>query len=143
MGAHIVQYILEFTVGIFFLLARFRFFYDPSKPPGNRWLNATRHASLEHKMCYCGLTWLPLFWAWVVAIVEVSTALALITQVLEEIAILGVFVTLCVATRCTAKQKVMEQNPADYIDIVGCYLWRVEGLYLIMTVCIIMLEWLP
>jgi uncharacterized membrane protein YphA (DoxX/SURF4 family) len=53
-------------------------------------------------------------------------------------AALVLLVILLVATRCTAYQKVMEQNPVDRIDCVACYLWRVEGLYIGLAIIILL-----
>lgn len=117
-------------LGAFFVLARFRFFYDPSKDTGTRWFNVARRCSLTHKMAYCGLKNRPAMWAWVAAFVEVLAGTGVILGLLTIPSALGLLVLLLVATRCTAKTKVMEQNPVDKLDCVACYLWRVEGLYI-------------
>ena len=137
----------RFLLGAFFVLARFRFFYDPSKTkgfwtadhftlkwvPNQRWLNKDRFASLEHKMQYCGLKKYSAFWAWAVAVIEVGGGLLLILGYLTAFAGFGLLVLTVRATMCTAKMKVFEQNPVDKIDICACYLWRVEGLYIAMA----------
>jgi uncharacterized membrane protein YphA (DoxX/SURF4 family) len=133
----IIVWLLSWTVGAFFFLARFRFFYDPSKPRGLRWLNQSRQESLAQKMVYCGMRNWPLSVAWFVASVEVIAALMLLAGWHREIAALLLLGILAVATRCTAKKKVMEQHPVDYLDIVCSYLWRVEGLYIVMVLCIL------
>lgn len=134
---NVMVWALSLTVGVFFILARFRFFYDPSKPVGTRWINQTRHESLAHKMVVCGINRAPVAWSWFVAIVEVVGGLML---VLDWYRWVGAALLLCIlirATICTAKQKVCEQNPVDKLDMVCCYLWRVEGLYIVMTALIL------
>lgn len=130
---------LRWMLGGFFVLARFRFFYDPSKTQGLRFLNPERFASLTHKMCYCGLKQKPGAWAWVTALVEVSAGAALIVGLLTHLAAFGLLVLLLVATRCTWRSKVYEQNPVDRLDCVSCYLWRVEGLYIGLALVILLL----
>ena len=146
--------IIRSTLGLFYVLARFRFFYDPAGggslpaeplPMGftgtsayndRKWLNPRRFASLRRKMQHCGINYLPGAWAWFAAIVEVFGGLLLILGVWSRImAVLLLGVSLA-ATRCTWRQKVFEQNPVDCIDVCACYLWRVEGLYIIMALVI-------
>jgi uncharacterized membrane protein YphA (DoxX/SURF4 family) len=125
-------------LGGFFVLARFRFFYDPSKSP-NCWCNGTRRESLTHKMAYCGLKNRPQAWAWFTASAEVLGGLALIAGLFTYAAAIGILLLLLVATHCTARTKVAEQNPVDKLDCVACYLWRVEGLYIGLAVLILLL----
>ena len=134
----IALFLNRVVLGAFFVLARFRFFWDPSKPHGSRWLNADRHSSLTHKMEYCGLKNKPYAWAWVVAIIEVGAGIWLILGFATAFAGLGLFLLTLRATFCTAKQKVFEQKPVDTVDICACYLWRVEGLYILAAfICVI------
>lgn len=140
MDASLAINVLAATVGAFFVLARFRFFYDPSKPKGTRWLNADRNASLTAKMAHCGLTRGPKFWAWVTSCVEVFGGLALITGVGRWVAAPAILFLLIIATKCTAKAKVCEQHPVDCVDVVCAYLWRVEGLYILMTALVVWYE---
>lgn len=126
------------SLGLFFVLARFRFFYDPSKPAGERWCNKERHHSLTHKMDFCGLKHWPYGWAWVTAFVELFAGLGVIFGLLTPLSALGLFVLLLVATRCTAVAKVREQNPVDKLDCVSCYLWRVEGLYIVQAMIVLL-----
>lgn len=132
-----IVWALSLTVALFFVLARFRFFYDPSKPRGLRWFNQARHESLAQKMVYCGFRNWPVSLAWFVASVEIVGALMLLIPPVRFFGALLLLGILVVATRCTAKKKVMEQHPVDYLDIVCSYLWRVEGLYIVMVLCIL------
>jgi uncharacterized membrane protein YphA (DoxX/SURF4 family) len=136
------------VLGTFYVLARFRFFYDPSKPEvtitsslaydrWNRWFNKDRQDSLVRKMGLCGLSWKPRLWAWTDAVVEVGAGLLLIIGLYAPLMAFALFVVTALATRCTWRQKVYEQNPCDALDVCACYLWRVEGLYLIIAACII------
>jgi uncharacterized membrane protein YphA (DoxX/SURF4 family) len=127
------------TLGSFFVLARFRSFYDPSKPKGCRVFNGERYGSLRRKLCKCGFQRGLVFWTWVTAIVEVGGGLALITGLLTTIAASGLLILTLRATMCTAWVKISEQNPVDSIDCVACYLWRVEGVYIALAALIVLL----
>jgi len=127
------------TLGSFFVLARFRSFYDPSKPKGCRAFNGERFGSLRRKLCACGFQRGLVFWTWVTAIVEVGGGLALIVGFLTTVAAIGLLVLTLRATMCTAWQKISEQNPVDSIDCIACYLWRVEGIYIALAVLIVLL----
>lgn len=129
--------ILRLVLGSFFLLARFRWFYDPSRPD-NPWFNCLRRQHLEWKLCSCGYSSNPLL-AGSVACVEVFGSLALIAGALTTITTVGLLVVLLFATYCTAKGKVCEQKPVDGVDCVSCYLWRVEGVYICVALCILLL----
>lgn len=131
-----VQLLLRIVLGLFFVLARFRFFYDPSKQPCL--LNDVRHTSLTNKMQHCGWQKWPAFWAWFVACVEVFAGLGVLAGLLTTIAAFGLMVITLMGTLCTAKSKVMEQHPVDKLDYVSCYLWRVEGIYILIAAMILL-----
>lgn len=157
--ADVALFLNRLVLGSFFFLARFRFIYDPSKSAGHwqlepipeghrvlisarrgdkywtwvkssRWFNRDRRQSLMNKICHCGHgRW----WAWPVAAAEIGGGLMLILGIFAPAAAAILLVLTIVASRCTAKTKVYEQNPVDRIDVCACYLWRVEGLYIIMA----------
>jgi uncharacterized membrane protein YphA (DoxX/SURF4 family) len=150
----IALFINRVILGGFFILARFRFFYDPSKPgregvwgydlhwrfitttPSQRWFNADRRKSLHNKLSYCGFKHPA--WVWVVAITEVGAGILLISGLFTALAGLCLLVLTLRASVCTARTKVFEQNPCDPLDVCACYLWRVEGLYIVMSaVCVL------
>lgn len=132
------------TLGLFYVLARFRFFYDPSQRDlgfsdrRGRWFNMLRHDSLSRKMTHCEFKRYPRAWAWAAALIEVGGGLMLIAGLFAPFAAFGLFILTLFATRCTWRQKVYEQNPVDCIDVCSCYLWRVEGLYIIMALIVIL-----
>lgn len=139
----------RFTLGAFYFLARFRFFYDPSKPTlrtdssgliysSERWLNAQRHDSLTRKMEHCGFKRGARVWAWSAALIEVGGGLMLVAGVFSVFAALGLLVLTLFATRCTWREKVFQQNPVDPVDCIACYLWRVEGLYIVMALTVLL-----
>lgn len=152
--------VARIALGLFFVLARFRFFYDPAggarlpwitanKLPGltqdqqiaynwRKWFNPRRAHSLTTKLMYCGCTIKPSLQAWIAAAVEVLAGIGLIVGLLTVPSALALLVVLLVATRCTAKEKVCEQNPCDKLDVVCAYLWRVEGLYIALAVIILL-----
>lgn len=129
--------ILRLILGVFFVLARFRWFYDPSQPVGARFLNIARHKHLAWKLCTCGYGLHPVL-AGFVASVEVLAGLGVTMGLLTPLSTLGLMSVLTFATLCTAKTKVMEQHPVDDIDCVSCYLWRVEGVYLAIALAILL-----
>lgn len=132
----IASLIARITLGVFFVLARFRWFYDPSKIPCI--FNSVRHISLKAKLCHCGwgnTNWLPA----VVATAEVAAGIAVVIGLLTPLAALGLFMICVVGTFCTAKDKTMKQNPVDGIDVVSCYLWTPEPIYIALTVIVMML----
>lgn len=125
------------TLGGFFLLARFRWLYDPSRPE-DPWLNDARHKHLTWKMCHCHYGSNP-YLSGTVAVLELLTGAALVVGLLTQLASLGLLAILAFATACTAREKVMEQSPVDAIDVVSCYLWRVEGLYILLAASILLM----
>lgn len=101
-------------------------------------MNAKRHSHLKWKVCDCGYgdyTYLACF----LAAVETLGGLGVIAGLLTHLATLGLLVVLLFATYCTAWQKVCEQKPVDMVDCVSCYLWRVEGVYIVIALCILAL----
>jgi len=137
LGAHdFALLVLRLVLGVFFLLARFRWMFDPSRVPHVN--NPARHTHLAQKLCQCGYHWHPYMSAFV-AITEISSGILLILGLLTVPAAFALLVILCFATYCTAYDKVMEQNPVDKIDMVSCYLWRVEGIYIALAISIMLL----
>lgn len=127
--------LLRATLGLFFFLARFRWFYDPSRPQ-EPWLNKARRAHLQWKLCDCGYGSHPIL-SGLVAIVEVGASLLVIIGLATVPAAAALLCVLLFATYCTACQKVKEQSPVDCIDCVSCYLWRVEGVYIVVALSLI------
>ncbi len=130
-----------FIVGLFFVLARFRFFYDPSKSPSLRWFNRLRYQSLYNKIHSCGWTHRTALWTWYTAVVEVLGGLSLMLNIGRSISgplLLGL---LLVASKCTYRTKCLEQCPVDKIDWLCAYLWRVEGLYIAMLAVVVVEDW--
>lgn len=123
-------------LGVFFLLARFRWVWDPSRPE-DPWFNLARKKSLVDKLCHCGYGWHPPLAA-AVALVEILAGAALIVGLCTVPAAFGLLVILLFATWCTAYDKVMEQKPVDAVDMAACYLWRVEGPYIFSALGVLM-----
>lgn len=123
--------LLRLVLGIFFVLARFRWLYDPSRPD-QPWWNKARHLHMIQRLCTCGYNSHPATCAFV-ALVEISAGCALIIGLLTQLALLGLLSVLLFATWCTASEKVKQQKPVDDVDCVSCYLWRVEGVYIVIA----------
>lgn len=131
MNFDIAALVIRLTLGLFFVLARFRFFFDPSR--ADHWLNTARYEHLKGKCIECGLR--PAhagFWAYFTATVEVCAGLGLIFGLLTYASALGLIAITIRGTICTARAKVLAQEPVDKLDCVSCYLWRVEGIYIIL-----------
>lgn len=127
-------FLLRFVLGFFFVIDRFRWIYDPEpKMADHPWFNPIKHLSLERKLCSCGWGMHPTL-AGFVALVEISAGLGVLFGFLTWLSAFGLLGVLLVATYCTAKEKTMRQNPVDGIDVVSCYLWNVEPLYIAIAV---------
>lgn len=120
---------LRAALGGFYVLARFRYFYDPSRP-ADPVLNKQRRESMARKMGYCHY---PAWLAPIVAGSEVLAGLGVISGVLFTLSCAGLLLITIFATRCTWREKILEQSPCDCIDWLACYLWRVEGLYILLA----------
>jgi len=138
-GNDAASLLVRLTIGLFYVLARFRSFYDPSQPKGCRLFNSSRFSSLQRKLCSCGFERGVSFWTWTVAVVEVGGGLALVAGLLTTLAAFALLVLTVRASMCTAWLKISEQNPVDKIDCLACYLWRVEGLYAALALLVLLL----
>jgi uncharacterized membrane protein YphA (DoxX/SURF4 family) len=131
-------------LGGFFVLARFRFFYDPVAPrlaagdPSRHqrcFLNPTRYESLRHKVCdVCHYPPCHVL----VAVVEVAAGLALIVGLLAVPAAFGLAIIILFGTLCTWRERTARQNPCDGIDWVSCYLWLPEPFYLLLAISLVL-----
>jgi uncharacterized membrane protein YphA (DoxX/SURF4 family) len=131
----IVLLLARLTLGFFFVGYRFRWLYDPSPNNGVKWCNPYRHDNLKKKLCECG--WGIKGLAELVAIVELLAGLGLIFGLLTSLSALGLLVILLAATACTAREKVLRQNPVDRLDAVNCYLWTPEPVYMVLAVVVL------
>jgi uncharacterized membrane protein YphA (DoxX/SURF4 family) len=135
----IIQLIARLLLGVFFVLARFRFFYDPTPPDGGRsWMNPWRHAHLAAKMEHCGFKTRPLFFAWFAAVVEVSAGFGVLFGFLAPLSAIGLLVITSIGTRCTARDKILKQQPIDTIQCCEDYLWLPEPLYIGLALIVIL-----
>lgn len=136
-----IDNILAAVAGSFLVLARFRFFWDPAAPAGFRWFPSVRFLSLKRKMEHCGWRIGSEFWAWYVATVEVLGGALFALDIARPIVGPLIFALLLGATKCTAKSKVMEQHPVDCLDVACAYMWRVEGLYILLVGLVVWEDW--
>lgn len=121
------------VLGLFFVLARFRWFYDPH----HGWFSHIRLWSLRMKCEKCGFGntfWIPAL----VAISEVFAGFALIAGFLTVFAAMGMLIVLLVASFCVTPEKTLRQNPVDQVDVASCYLWTPEPLYITMAIITIL-----
>lgn len=138
LSADLASLVLREILGVFFILARFRWFYDPAKEKGTRWFNVIRRKSLRDKLNHCGhgdTAWLPAF----VATVECLAALGVIAGLLTGLSALGLLIICVIGTKCTWRDKTMRQNPVDKIDIWSCYLWTPEPVYVSVALALFLL----
>lgn len=133
-GADLVLFVIREVLGWFFVLARFRYVYDPSRPE-DAWFNAGRHANFKKKLGICG--WpesTPL--AHFVAIAEILGGVALIIGFLTPIAALGLLIISLFALKCSWRDKTYKQNPVDGIHVAECFLWTPEPHYVVLATII-------
>jgi uncharacterized membrane protein YphA (DoxX/SURF4 family) len=127
---------LRLTLGGFFVLARFRWVYDPSRAP--RWFNPQRHRSLRNKLGECGFGDSKALGA-TVALGELGAGVALIVGLMVAPAALGLTVILVMACATNSHRKIAAQNPVDHIARVESFLWTPEPLYLLMGAILVAL----
>lgn len=133
-----VLFLARFVLGFFFVSYRFRWFYDPTPSQGGNVCNVHRHLNLRKKLCQCG--WgISSTLAATVAIGETLAGLGVIFGLLTTLSALGILVILLAATMCTAREKTMRQNPVDGIDVVNCYLWNPEPVYIVLATLVLVL----
>lgn len=137
-GMHDVALLLTRVVmGVFFVSYRFRWVWDPSQPPGQRFCSTFRRNKLIGRMCSCGYGGNP-WLAGTVAVVEILAGLGLIVGLLSIPSAFGLFLVMVFANCCTPKEEIPAMNPVDKWDYVSCYLRLVEPLYLTMAVIIVL-----
>ena len=127
-------------LGGFFVVDRFRWFWDPQHTGSARHLlNEARREHLRAKIeQITGLR--SMLWSVVVAVVEFFGGLALIFGLLTPLAAAGILVILIIASRGNFHEKVIvRQKPVDKIDVLSCYFWTVEPLYIWMAAMIVIL----
>lgn len=118
-------------LGVFFILARFRVIYDPSRA-AEGWFPASRVAHLKQKVqCICGYSFPP--W-WFLAGAELLGGLGVIFGLFTVAAGAGLALVTLFGTLCTWRERVCRQQPADAVDRVSCYLWLPEPIYLLLGV---------
>lgn len=125
----------HFVLGFFFVSYRFRWFYDPSPPQGGNICNIHRHLNLRRKLCACGWGISPAMGIFV-ALSETLAGLGAMFGLFTSLSAIGLLIILLVATACTAKEKTLRQNPVDRIDVVNCYLWNPEPVYIVLAVIV-------
>ena len=119
------------VLGLFFVLARFRWVYDPSRP-ADAWFNAERHANFKRKMGICGYPQSTALAAFV-ALTEILAGAALIVGLLTPLAAFGLFIVCLAALKCSWREKTYRQEPVDSIHVVECFLWCPEPLFVLMS----------
>lgn len=133
-----VLFLARFVLGFFFVSYRFRWVYDPNPQDGIAVCSPYRHLNLRKKLCECGWGISPGFAAFV-AMSELVFGFGVIFGVLTTISAFGLLCILLGATLCTAKSKTFRQNPVDSIDIVNCYLWNPEPVYIVLALIVLVL----
>jgi uncharacterized membrane protein YphA (DoxX/SURF4 family) len=127
-------------LGGFFVLDRFRWFWDPEHTASQRYLlNKARREHLRAKIeQVTGLR--SVGWSVVVAVVEFVGGLGILFGFLAPVAAAGILIVLVIASHGTFHEKVIvKQQPEDGIDVISCYFWTVEPLYIWMAAMIVVL----
>jgi uncharacterized membrane protein YphA (DoxX/SURF4 family) len=131
-----VLFLVRFVVGFFFVSYRFRWLYDPHPIDGVQICSPHRQISLQRKLCQCGWGMSPRLAAFV-AVSELLAGIGVILGLLTTLSALSLLSILIIATLCTAKEKTLRQNPVDKIDVVNCYLWNPEPVYILLAIVVI------
>jgi uncharacterized membrane protein YphA (DoxX/SURF4 family) len=119
------------VLGGFFVLDRFRWFWDPEDTENQHYiLNKARREHLRAKIeSVTGLH--SVWWSTIVACVEFLGGMGLILGIMTQLSALGILAILLIASHGTFQEKVIiKQHPQDRIDVVSCYFWTVEPLYM-------------
>lgn len=144
--------LVRLALGGFYLLARYRWVYDPYHPSstksaahtdeplitdrcGDKWFNRYRERHLRWKLERCGYHG---GLAGPVATAELICGLALILGFGTKVsALVLLIITLC-ATLATARDKVLRQNPVDTLDKITCYMWLVEPHLIVLALVLVL-----
>ena len=132
----LATFAIRFVVGWFFLLYRFRWFYDPTQ--AQPWISIYRQAKLRRRMRTCGYSTHPAMCAFIAA-AEMAGGIALVVGFLTRPAAFGILIILLFATFCTARENTIVQKPVDSIDVVSCYLRTIEPLYILLLAVLVLL----
>lgn len=132
----LATFAMRFVVGAFFILYRFRWFYDPTQP--DPLLSLYRQAKLRRRLRTCGYSTSRAMCAFI-SIAEMAGGIALIVGFLTRPAAAGILVILLFATYCTAWENTVVQKPVDRVDVVSCYLRTIEPLYILLLAVIVLL----
>lgn len=133
----LAQFIIRLVVGGFFILARFRWVYDPSRPQGSRLLCRIRQFTLRKRLATCGYSGHP-FLAAMVAVTEILAGAFIVLGFLTVPSAAALVIVMCFATRCTAKDEVTAMNPVDRVDVLSKYLFLCEPLYLLLCIQLVL-----
>lgn len=134
----LILFLARFTLGFFFVSYRFRWFYDPDPIDGVEICSPYRRQKLQEKLSHCGWGMSPQLAAFV-AISEILAGLGVIFGALTSLSAIGLIIILIAATLCTAKEKTLKQKPVDTIDVVNCYLWTPEPVYIVLALVVLVL----
>lgn len=132
----LATFAMRAVVGVFFILYRFRWFYDPTQP--DPVLSLYRQAKLRRRLRTCGYSTHPAMCAFV-SLAEMAGGIALLVGFLTRTAAAGILVILLFATFCTAWENTVVQKPVDRVDVVSCYLRTIEPLYILLLAVIVLL----
>lgn len=130
-------FLIRSTMGLFFLIYRFRWIWDPAAKD-SQWFSQIRRSRLIKRLESCGYG-SNRHLAGAVALVEILAGAALIVGLLTMPAALGIFVILIFANCCTPREEIPFMKPVDGVDVVRCYLHLAEPLYLVMAVVLLLM----
>lgn len=126
--------LLRLLLGIFFIIARFRWLYDPEGKP--RLLNPDRHTKLKERLCTCGYADHPCMCA-MVALTEIFAGLAIAAGLLTQLALFGLLCVLAFAIPCKSREDIRDGKGEGNTGYFSWFMWNIEGSY--FTIIVVLL----
>lgn len=130
-------FLLRFTMGLFFVVYRFRWVWDPSDCT-KQWCPPARRDRLIKRLEDCGYGYHPIL-AGSVAVIEILAGLGLMAGLLTIPSAVGIFVIMLFANCCTPREEIPLMRPVDKVDVVRCYLHLAEPLYAVMALSVVLM----
>lgn len=128
--------LLRLIIGIFFLLARISWLYDPSSKP--RLLPQKRHEKLRERLCTCGYVDHPCMCA-CVALIEIFGGAAIAIGLFTQLALMGLAAVMIFAIPCKSTEDILSGQGEGNTGYFSWFMWNIEGAYLTIIIVLLLL----